>query len=87
MFLFPWVTEGFPYTTCSISAYLANAGRKVTVVFETADAFLAYKKPLPDFIRKSRFVYVMPLRLVLASAQDRFLAILSPHMELRTRLE
>ncbi|KAG6890392.1 hypothetical protein C0992_001783, partial [Termitomyces sp. T32_za158] len=37
-----------------VSAYLANAGRKVTVVFETADTFLAYKKPLPDFIRKSR---------------------------------
>ncbi|KAG6867950.1 hypothetical protein C0993_009201 [Termitomyces sp. T159_Od127] len=53
-----------------ISTYLANAGREVTVVFETADAFLAYKNPLPDFIRKSRF-----------------LGILSPHMELKTRLE
>ncbi|KAG5728376.1 Dimethylaniline monooxygenase [N-oxide-forming] 2 [Termitomyces sp. T112] len=53
-----------------VSAYLANAGRKVTVVFETADAFLAYKKPLPDFIRKSRF-----------------LAIFSPHIELKTHLE
>ncbi|KAH0584375.1 hypothetical protein H2248_009914 [Termitomyces sp. 'cryptogamus'] len=53
-----------------VSAYLANAGRKVTVVFETADAFLAYKYPLPDFIRKSRF-----------------LAICSPHIELKTYLE
>ncbi|GLB35449.1 putative pyridine nucleotide-disulphide oxidoreductase [Lyophyllum shimeji] len=52
------------------AAYLANAGRKVTVVFETADAILAVSKPLPDFIRKSRF-----------------LGILSPHIELRTRLE
>ncbi|KAG5354248.1 hypothetical protein C0989_003761 [Termitomyces sp. Mn162] len=43
-----------------VSAYLANAGRKVTVVFETADAFLAYKKPLPDFIRKSRLSYALP---------------------------
>ncbi|KAG6861662.1 hypothetical protein C0995_013664 [Termitomyces sp. Mi166 len=37
-----------------VAAYLANAGRRVTVVLERTDAFLAYKKPLPDFIRKSR---------------------------------
>ncbi|KAF8061622.1 FAD/NAD-P-binding domain-containing protein [Lyophyllum atratum] len=52
------------------AAYLANAGRKVTVVFETTDAILAVPKPLPAFIRKSRF-----------------LGILSPHIELKTRLE
>jgi hypothetical protein len=38
----------------SIAAYLANEGRKVTVVFETTDAILAVPTPLPDFIRKSR---------------------------------
>ncbi|KAG6840188.1 hypothetical protein C0991_008352 [Blastosporella zonata] len=53
-----------------VSAYLANAGRKVTAVFETTDAILAVSTPLPDFIRKSRF-----------------LGILSPHIELKTRLE
>ncbi|KAG6918033.1 hypothetical protein DXG01_016885 [Tephrocybe rancida] len=37
-----------------VSAYLANAGRKVTAVFETTDAMLAVSTPLPDFIRKSR---------------------------------
>ncbi|EMD34940.1 hypothetical protein CERSUDRAFT_116460 [Gelatoporia subvermispora B] len=52
------------------SAYLANQGRKVGIVFDTADAFVAAPIPLPGFIRKSRF-----------------LAILSPHMYLRTRLE
>jgi hypothetical protein len=39
-----------------MAAYLANEGRKVTVVFETADAFLASPRPLPEFIRKSRHV-------------------------------
>ncbi|KAK0441063.1 FAD/NAD-P-binding domain-containing protein [Armillaria borealis] len=53
-----------------ISSHLANEGRNVTAVFETADAFLGTVKPLPDFVRKSRL-----------------LAILSPHIELRTRLE
>ncbi|KAL0960490.1 hypothetical protein HGRIS_005530 [Hohenbuehelia grisea] len=53
-----------------IAAYLANEGRKVTVVFEQTDAVLAVTSPLPDFIRRSRF-----------------LGILSPHFELRTRLE
>lgn len=53
-----------------IASYLANEGRKVTMVFETADAFLGTVKPLPDFVRKSRL-----------------LAILSPYIELRTRLE
>ncbi|KAG6810296.1 hypothetical protein H0H92_012520 [Tricholoma furcatifolium] len=37
-----------------VAAYLTNAGCKVTVVFETTDAFLATPIPLPDFIRKSR---------------------------------
>ncbi|KAF8994699.1 hypothetical protein BDQ17DRAFT_1401381 [Cyathus striatus] len=53
-----------------ISSYLANEGRKVTVVFDTMDAFLGTPITLPAFIRKSRF-----------------LPIISPHIELRTRLE
>ncbi|KAI5122659.1 hypothetical protein M0805_007920 [Coniferiporia weirii] len=53
-----------------ITAYLVNQGRVVTMVFDKADAFVAAPIPLPDFIRKSRF-----------------LAVLSPHIHLRTRLE
>ncbi|TFK38927.1 FAD/NAD-P-binding domain-containing protein [Crucibulum laeve] len=53
-----------------MSSYLANEGRKVTVVYETADAFLASPKPLPPFLRKGRLF-----------------STLSPHIELRTRLE
>ncbi|KAH8977440.1 hypothetical protein EDB86DRAFT_2837858 [Lactarius hatsudake] len=41
------------------AAFLANEGRPVTVIFRTADAFLASPKPLPDAIRKSRFLSVM----------------------------
>lgn len=33
---------------------MANEGRRVIVVFETADTFLASPIPLPAFIRKSR---------------------------------
>lgn len=51
-------------------AKLANEGRKVTNVFEVADAFFAGPAPLPAFIRKSRFM-----------------AIFSPHIELRSHLE
>ncbi|KAL0575359.1 hypothetical protein V5O48_006610 [Marasmius crinis-equi] len=43
------------------AAYLANAGRKVTVVFETTDAFIASKIPLPDFIRRSRHYDAMSI--------------------------
>ena len=38
----------------SIAAFLANEGRKVTVVTPNFDSFVAGKKELPDFIRKSR---------------------------------
>ncbi|KAF9240381.1 FAD/NAD(P)-binding domain-containing protein [Melanogaster broomeanus] len=53
-----------------LSAYLACQGVNVTVVFDKADAILAYPIQLPECIRKSRC-----------------LGILSPHMELHTRLE
>ncbi|RDB24143.1 Dimethylaniline monooxygenase [N-oxide-forming] 2 [Hypsizygus marmoreus] len=53
-----------------IAAYLTNAGRKVTVVFETTDTVIAVPRPMPDFLRKSRL-----------------LGLLSPHIELQTRME
>ncbi|KAJ7784353.1 FAD/NAD-P-binding domain-containing protein [Mycena metata] len=56
-----------------MAAYLANEGRKVTVVFETADAFLASPMPLPGFIRKSRLLSVMAGHSVLRSRLERFL--------------
>lgn len=42
------------FACSSIAAYLANEGRKVTLVFEKTDAILAVTSPLPEFIRKSR---------------------------------
>ncbi|KAJ6610187.1 FAD/NAD(P)-binding domain-containing protein [Mycena sp. CBHHK59/15] len=65
------VVVGCGKSAQDIAAYLANEGRKVTVVFEITDAFVAAgKKPLPDFMRKSRL-----------------LSALVPHIELRTPLE
>ncbi|KZT54410.1 FAD/NAD(P)-binding domain-containing protein [Calocera cornea HHB12733] len=56
-----------------ISAYLANRGRKVSVVFESTDAILAYPIPLPDFIRRSRFLGVMSPSPHLRSSLEKFL--------------
>ncbi|KAJ7625370.1 FAD/NAD-P-binding domain-containing protein [Mycena polygramma] len=56
-----------------MSAYLANEGRNVTIVFETADAFLASPRPLPEFIRKSRLLSIMSGHVVLRSRLERFL--------------
>ncbi|KAL0945706.1 hypothetical protein HGRIS_014854 [Hohenbuehelia grisea] len=53
-----------------MAAYLANEGRHVAMAFDVADNAVAGKTPLPDSIRRSRF-----------------LGIISPHIELRTRLE
>lgn len=41
-----------------ITAYLANVGhqRKVAMIFDKTDAFIASKYHLPDFVRKSRSV-------------------------------
>ncbi|KAF8529707.1 FAD/NAD-P-binding domain-containing protein [Hysterangium stoloniferum] len=64
------VVVGGGKSALDISSYLSNEGRRVTIVLESSDAVLAVTTPLPDFIRKSRF-----------------LAILSPHIELRSRLE
>ncbi|KAJ7147149.1 FAD/NAD-P-binding domain-containing protein [Mycena crocata] len=56
-----------------MAAYLANEGRKVSVVFETADAFLASPAPLPEFIRKSRALSIMSSHIVLRTRLERFL--------------
>ncbi|KAK7462869.1 hypothetical protein VKT23_007448 [Stygiomarasmius scandens] len=56
-----------------MAAYLANKGVKVTVVFETADAFLAVTSPLPDFIRRSRFLSILSPHSTLQSRLERFL--------------
>ncbi|KAJ4474823.1 FAD/NAD-P-binding domain-containing protein [Lentinula aciculospora] len=56
-----------------IAAYLANKGVKVSVVFETADAFLAVSSPLPDAIRRSRFLSILSPHSSLNSHLERFL--------------
>ncbi|KAJ6508501.1 FAD/NAD-P-binding domain-containing protein [Mycena sanguinolenta] len=56
-----------------IAAYLANAGKKVTMIFKTADAFLASPTPLPDFIRKSRLLSILAGHIVLRTRLERFL--------------
>ncbi|KAJ7643962.1 FAD/NAD-P-binding domain-containing protein [Roridomyces roridus] len=56
-----------------MAAYLANKGRKVTIVFETADAFIASPIPLPAFIRKSRLLAIMAGSVSLRTRLERFL--------------
>ncbi|KAI0315357.1 FAD/NAD-P-binding domain-containing protein [Amylostereum chailletii] len=56
-----------------ISAYLANEGRKVSVVFDRTDAFTAGSRPLPDFIRKSRFLSLFSPHIHLRTVLERFL--------------
>ncbi|KAL1940036.1 hypothetical protein VTO73DRAFT_9371 [Trametes versicolor] len=53
-----------------VCAFLANEGRKVTLVCHNLDAILAYPVPLPAALRNSRF-----------------LAVISPYINLRTKLE
>lgn len=71
----------------SISAHLARHGTKVTVVFEKADAVLAYPIQLPDWFRKSRFVFRRFPVIFSSQQSSRCLGIFSPHIELRTWLE
>ncbi|KAI0056612.1 FAD/NAD-P-binding domain-containing protein [Artomyces pyxidatus] len=54
-----------------IAAYLANEGRKVTVVCERIDCYLASSKYVPSFLRKS----------------SRVFSVMSPHITLRSHLE
>ncbi|KAI0791071.1 FAD/NAD-P-binding domain-containing protein [Abortiporus biennis] len=56
-----------------VAAYMVNEGRKATVVFDTPDSFLAVPIPLPDFIRKSRFLSVISPHTVLRTRLERFL--------------
>ncbi|OJT15471.1 hypothetical protein TRAPUB_7342 [Trametes pubescens] len=53
-----------------VCAFLANEGRKVTLICHNLDAILAYPVPLPAALRNSRF-----------------LAVISPYIHLRTKLE
>jgi len=64
------VVVGGGKSAMDIAAYLTNSGRKVSLVFDQTDIFLASPTPMPDYIRRSRF-----------------LSILSPHINLRSRLE
>ncbi|KAI1795061.1 FAD/NAD(P)-binding domain-containing protein [Ganoderma leucocontextum] len=56
-----------------MAAYLANEGRKVTVVCPTFDAFLAGPKPLPAFIRKSRLLSLFSPHIHLRTWLERFI--------------
>ncbi|KAJ7151674.1 FAD/NAD-P-binding domain-containing protein [Mycena filopes] len=56
-----------------ISAYLANEGREVTVVYQKTDSFTAGAHPLPDFIRKSRMLSILSPHISLRTRLERFL--------------
>ncbi|KAF9523127.1 hypothetical protein CPB83DRAFT_799685 [Crepidotus variabilis] len=56
-----------------IAAKLAQISRRVVVVYDKADPFLAYRKPLPDVIRKSRVLGLLSGHRVLTSGLERFL--------------
>lgn len=75
-----------------MAAFLANHDRKVVMVFETTDAFLAGSSPLPDFLRKSRYGPLVATNSfyrehAFLTTIARFTSILSPYIELRTVLE
>ncbi|KAI0677680.1 FAD/NAD(P)-binding domain-containing protein [Trametes maxima] len=53
--------------------FLANEGRKVTIVCHDLDVFLASSEPLPPFIRKSRFLSLILPHIHLRTALERFL--------------
>lgn len=55
------------------SSYLVRQGVPVTLVFETADAFISSAIPLPEFIRKSRFLSMLSPHIHLRTALERFL--------------
>ncbi|KAJ7158254.1 FAD/NAD-P-binding domain-containing protein [Mycena crocata] len=57
----------------SMAKYLANEGRKVTMIFENIDAFLASPRPLPACIHKSRLLPIMSPHITLRSRLERFL--------------
>ncbi|KAM5542339.1 hypothetical protein V8D89_003798 [Ganoderma adspersum] len=55
-----------------VASYLANEGRKVTLVCPNFDAFLAYSKPLPDWVRKSRLLSLFSPHIHLRTWLERF---------------
>jgi hypothetical protein len=79
-----------PLFTLSMATKLTLEGRKVVIVFETSDVFLASTTPTPAFIRKGRFVSIF-LNHVCPEPKlysiDRLLSVLSPYYKLNTRLE
>ncbi|KAH7911143.1 hypothetical protein BJ138DRAFT_1086194 [Hygrophoropsis aurantiaca] len=56
-----------------IAAYLGKEHRMVSVVFETADAVIAFPFTLPWFIRKSRFLPLLSPHIHLRTRFERFL--------------
>ncbi|KAF9228314.1 FAD/NAD(P)-binding domain-containing protein [Gyrodon lividus] len=56
-----------------ISSYLARQCVQVTVVFEKADAILAYPIQLPDCVRKSRCLGIFSPHIELRTRLERFL--------------
>ncbi|KAI5824862.1 FAD/NAD(P)-binding domain-containing protein [Schizophyllum commune Tattone D] len=56
-----------------VCAYFARWSIPVTMVFERADAFISTSKPLPEFIRKSRFLGMLSPHIHLRTALERFL--------------
>ncbi|CDO75211.1 hypothetical protein BN946_scf184794.g18 [Trametes cinnabarina] len=56
-----------------VCAYLANEGKKVTLVCHNLDPFTAGPKPLPDFIRRSRLLSLFSPHIHLRTALERFL--------------
>ncbi|TBU39196.1 FAD/NAD(P)-binding domain-containing protein [Dichomitus squalens] len=55
-----------------IAAYLANEGRKVTIVCPNFDAFLAASEPLPNWVRKSRLLSLFSPHIYLRTWLERF---------------
>nr|VWO99039.1 14-alpha sterol demethylase Cyp51A (EC [Ganoderma boninense] len=69
----PIIVIGGGKSAQDICAYLANEGRKVTMVCPDVDAFTAGPKPLPDFIRKSRLLALFSPHIHLRTGLERFL--------------
>ncbi|KAI0355439.1 FAD/NAD-P-binding domain-containing protein [Trametes cingulata] len=69
----PIVVVGGGKSAQDICAYLANEGRKVTMVCHNLDAFTAAPKPVPHFIRKSRLISLFSPHIHLRTALERFL--------------
>ncbi|KAI0051981.1 FAD/NAD-P-binding domain-containing protein [Auriscalpium vulgare] len=56
-----------------LSAYLANQGRKVSMVFNGTDSVIASRRRMPDFIRKSRLLSLFSPHPELRTWLERFL--------------